>query len=296
METQKKEANKFKMIAVALTLALTSTVAGLVYYQHKASDLDKGLAETRLKHEKTLSEKLAAEKDALTLKGQLGNLEKLKKSIEEQLAAKVKEVSEKEKQLASYRNDSKKLKEAKKEIEVLNDVRAEMQRDVENLNHTIASINKELDKLKAENLALTNENKMLNDNVNTLCQSIINNSMTETLKKNGNLTVNARRTKSIKLGFDLPEDLSTGLTCKITAPEGKIVSSMDTDSDITVSIAEVLDSELTATLELMPGKINNNTKHATITWKAKEKLKPGVYQLEVFSGSKNLGKTGFRLK
>lgn len=296
METQKHEANKFKIIAVALTLALTSTVAGLVYYQHKANDLDKGLAETRLKHEKTLSEKLAAEKESLTLKGQLSNLEKLKKSIEEQLAAKVKEVSDKEKQLAAYKNDSKKLKEAKKEIEILNGVRAEMQRDVESLNHTIASINKELDKLKAENLALANENKMLNDNVNTLCQSIINNSMTETLKKNGNLTVSARRTKSIKLGFDLPEDLSTGLTCKITGPDGKAVSSLDTDSDITVSIDDTYEDELTASLEVIPGKTNAKTKHASITWKAKEKLKPGVYQLEVYSGSKNLGKTGFRLK
>lgn len=295
METEKKEASKFKIVAMALTLALTSTVAGLVYYQHKASDLDKGLAETRLKHEKTLSEKLAAEKDAMTLKGQLSSLEKLKLSIEEQLAAKIKELGDKEKQLVAYKHDSKKLKEAKKEIEILNGVRAEMQRDVESLNHTIASIHKELDKLKAENLALANENKMLNDNVNSLCQSIINNSMTETLKKNGNLTVNARRTKSIKLGFDLPEDMSTGLTCKITGPDGKVMSSLDNDSEVTVSIEDLNEGELTASLEMMPGK-NAGTKHAVITWKAKEKMKAGVYQLEVYSGSKNLGKTGFRLK
>lgn len=294
METKKKGVNKYKIVAVALTLALISTLGGLVYYQHKNVALKDGLTESRLLNEKTLSEKLAAEKNVFQLKKDLGLLENLKKTIETQLAEKTKELSSKEKLLATYKNDSKKLKEAKKEIEVLQAVKAEMQKDVESLNSTLNSINKELNKLRDENLALVNQNKMLNDNVNTLCQSIINNSMTEALKKNGNLTVNARRTKSIKLGFDLPEDLSKGLTCKIIDPEGQIISSVDENSDVSIAI-EDMEEELTAALGIVGNK-PGNTKHAVITWQATKKLKPGVYQLEVFNGNKNLGKTGFRLK
>lgn len=294
METQKKGVNKYKIVAVALTFALVSSLGGLVYYQHNNSGLKDGLAKSKLETEKTLSEKLAAEKSAFQLKKDMTTLQGLKKSLEAQLADKVKELVSKEKQLAGYKNDSKKLKDAKEELKTLKAVETALERDIESLNNTLSSISEELNKLKSENLALANQNKMLNDNVNTLCQSIINNSMTEALKKNGNLTVNARRTKAIKIGFDLPEEMSTGLTCKITSPEGKILSSLDDDSNISMAVEES-DEELTAG-EGVIGSKGSGTKHTVITWKADKKLKPGIYQLEVFNGSKNLGKTAFRLK
>lgn len=82
MKNEAKGGNPYKVVAIALAVALLLVLAGLVHYVDKYKGLENGIVEAKLAQEKLLSEKLAAEKAVYLKEIELEELLQLKQGIE----------------------------------------------------------------------------------------------------------------------------------------------------------------------------------------------------------------------
>jgi hypothetical protein len=114
--------------------------------------------------------------------------------------------------------------------------------------------------------------------------------------KNDKLTYIARRTKKLKLTFDVPLNLNEPISYKITTPEGNTIT--PEDKTITSSI-EPDSSYLTASLSTVsptvPGNIKSSQK-VTVVYAPGEKFKAGEYKIQILSNGKNIGYCRLRLR
>ena len=121
---------------------------------------------------------------------------------------------------------------------------------------------------------------------------MVNNAELTALKgKKGKLTVKARRTTEVRMAFDLPEDLAKGANYKVTTPKGQNYTGASP------AIAAVHGSEETASMTAS-GKPSRTIRSSRVdlSFKPKGKLEPGVYKIDVSSGTDYLQTVYLRLR
>jgi len=114
----------------------------------------------------------------------------------------------------------------------------------------------------------------------------------EAFKKN-KLTVSAKKTKKLDVNFLIPaSNSSENLQFKITDPSGQLL----TANDGTIASVEVDESPI-LTADNSNNLFLKQTKQVKMEYKPKNKLKPGVYRIEI-SNSDNayMGSLQVRLK
>ncbi|MFH1001231.1 MAG: hypothetical protein V1783_10385 [Bacteroidota bacterium] len=283
---------KQKTISTAAIILFIAALIGLGVVLKWNSGLKTDLNDNRLKSEALLSEKLSLQKD----------LEKFNKEIEILNAANLKlnqslndakqQLAQKEAEIKAAKNDKSKLKSLEKQL-------AELKKGKTELENQIAKLNQNITQLKIDNEALNNtiaglesENATLKNNLK-IYTVIADNFKIENLKgKKDKLTICARRTKKISIGFDIPQSLVSGIKFKITSPEGKIYT-----SDNEYITTKIIDNkkELIVSVGLFDGQFEKSNR-VEMTFNPKEKLSAGTYQIETSNGNKILGKSQFSLK
>lgn len=232
-------------------------------------------------------ERLASERlmgDKLQLEKQIGELEKRlvrekemangNRSTIADLEQRVKEAKERHRDLEhrARRNDrtQKDLATSEKALGELRGQLANAQGRAEDLERQLAKLQMERDGLIAD----------LADQRNA--RTMVNNAQLEALRgKKGKLTVVAKRTKQIRMAFDLPEELASAANFKLIAPGGKTYESGEAAISMSIDAAE---DEPIAAIDMVEGIPTKRASRVHLKFTPEKKLEPGTYRIDVRSG------------
>jgi hypothetical protein len=152
------------------------------------------------------------------------------------------------------------------------------------------SLSRDLDQLTAERNALLAQNKTLADQVKNLSFTGSNFKIEVLRGKNDKLTVKARRTEKISIGFEVAAGVSALdrqlIHVDLLSPDGSLLEGKP-------EVAVEGGSPLSASTD--EGVTTSGPQKVSITYAPKEKMKKGTYTAIVFHGNTLLGKAQFRL-
>ncbi|MEZ4721158.1 MAG: hypothetical protein R2813_04695 [Flavobacteriales bacterium] len=282
-----------KAYAAIITLMVFATTAGLIWYHDAMSEWMESANAEKIKNESLLSEKLSLEKSIADMMGELNVMKGQNASVTKKWKDAVAAQKGSESKIDQMSNENAKAKKLIKEVEGLRSIKAEMTTEMERLKSDYANAMAENLKLNQQVAMLKDENIELTSMIASLNQVAVNNSLVEATKgKKERLTVAARKTKKLKVGFDIPEEMVGNLYFKMITPSGDQVSS----NESTISFYE---SEINSELIASSDNVITETvkkKHIDMVYKPEAKLQSGIYKIDVYSGKNYLGTSRVHLK
>ncbi len=294
MTTENKKVIKNKVIAGSLTTLLIAAIIGLLYLQDSNKSMSDLLDATKLKSERSLSEKLSLDKEIDNLKKQKINLGNKNSELDKLLASSNSALAKKEKELKAVQWDKNKSKKLESELAEIRKVKGELENQIAMHNETIKRLRGENEQLSMNAASLKEQNEALIASSKVANAINANNWKVETTKgKRDRLTVVARRTNKISMGFDIPQNLVENINFKITTPNGATLPEgdrlsyvvIDNDSDFVASLSPYIES-------------NGVTKRIEMTYrpKANEKLVAGIYKIDVYEKNVYINSYQVRLR
>ena len=287
METNIK---KERAIAAGSVIFLLASLIGTGVFYNSTLSLKKNLNEEKLKTELMLSEKLNFEKDIVSFKTELNDYKGKNEELDKVLASTQKMLEEKEAMVKSITSENANVKSLKKQIADFNKLKKDFESQASVLNESIKKLNSEKEVLNNTIASLKEENKMLAANLDVLTSLTADSYLVESTKKNGKLTVISKRTKKMTLTFKVPQTLNESISFRIVKPDGTQVEG----SDKAISFKEVNDSyDLYASISPEEIKV---FKKIEMTYEPKEKLKAGLYKVEMLNAGKYMGSCNVKLR
>lgn len=271
-------------VAVILLLSLIST--GIYLTENKS--LTKGLNEEKLKHELLLAEKVSLDKEIANMRAQINALQGTNSELDKVLAETSARLNEKEAELKKINRENGSIKSLRKKNEELAKIKSDLEAQIPGLQSAISKLNSEKDALNQTIARLTEENKQLNDNLNNFV--IVDNYLIETTKGKNKLTVKAKRANKIAMSFKVPNTQVSNISFRITKPDGTQVKG--NENGLAYNVVND-DENLLASMTLDNIKVS---KKIEMTYTPKEKLKAGIYKIEIYNGDKNVGSCNIKLR
>ncbi len=292
--------SKESVIAMIVTLLFVIATGVAVYMFNQNAAQKEALKGEKVRNEKMLSEKLTLAKEIDKLKKDIEGHKGQNSALDKKLANLEQQLSQKEGQLnAITKSHNLSLNDYKSQL-------AELQKMRDLLNAELAAQNDQMMVLTKENGTLRDAIAMMevsNEDLVTknyvLSQIISENYGVEAHKKKDKLTVSARKTKAIQLGFDVPSNLSENLSFVITSPDGNQTSSNNSKTINYTMINEFEFSDATATASIhttIPQSNIQQKKHVLLTYKPEDRLARGVYLINIYSDNAFIGSSQIRLK
>lgn len=283
------------IIATVVTMLLVISMGSGLYFLNGKNGAERLLTDEKLKSEKMLSEKLALAKeidklkrDILTQTGKNGELSKNLQSMQQQL-------TKKETELAVLNKSLNELGWYKKQVADLKKSKELSDRELSDLKSKLVTLEKENNDMLYSVTVLQEDNNLLTERNQMLSGLMANNYGLEAHKKKDKLTVKAKKTKAIVMGFDIPYEMSERLSFTITNPDGTKLASNQSKS-IFYAVNENLESN-TVILASTKGlsTIGKHTKRVTLTYHPEKKIKGGVYLIEIYAEDNYVGTSQIRL-
>ncbi len=268
-----------RIIAAASTALFVIALVGMIIIHDSNRSLEDMLNGAKLKNENILSEKLSLDKEIKNFKAQLAALQGKNKELDKYLATANADLAKREKELKAANSN----KTSAKELANLKKMRGDLEKQISALTAQIASLESKNADFSSQLASLTAKNKELMANNELMKAFAANNYRVETSRgKNEKLTVVARKTKKLKMGFDLPQTVVENIQFKIKTPEGKVIDKQE--DGLTATIVDMEDgSDLIASLEPM-GDFEV-TKRIEMKYEPKKKLSKGVYTIDIYNGT-----------
>lgn len=281
-----------KSIITAAVILLLAAILGIGYFYSANKSITSILNKERLYGEKTLSEKLALEKDIDAFKTKINAMSGKNDELDKMLAATNQKLSDKENEIRRIYRENGNIKALKKEIAELTQLKKDFELQAASLNEMIKSLNKEKMALNETIAALQSENKQLAANLDILSSMTSDNFLVETTKKKGKLTVMAKRARKMTVSFNVPNNVSENISFKIIKPDGSKVDGKENGVAYrVVNPEEGLTASTSAVIETV--KVS---KKIEMTYQPKEKQKPGIYKIEMYDGDKYIGACNVKLR
>jgi DNA repair exonuclease SbcCD ATPase subunit len=280
-----------KVIAVMTTALLVASLVWLMNTNRVNNSLEAGLQEQKLKSEGLLSEKLLLEKDIEKFKGQLFKL----KDENTDLDGIVKSITAK---LKNQESDYLRMKRANASLGQIKKQRQELQALKNELENELTTIRASYAALEAKNKELNNSvaslqerNKMLSDDLNRATLAAVDQSQIQAVKgKSEKLTVKAKRTKKLIASFEVPANLKS-LSFRITDAKGNVLSK----DDGTIA-STIIPSDGNYTASSDSEAVGNKLQKVQMVYLPKERLKTGVYTVEILNENLYVGSLKVKLK
>ena len=290
MKTTVKKEN---VIAAILAILLVPLSVGTFYYLDESNSLKKELNGEKLKHEMVLSEKLNIEKLADKLKEDLVAMKGKNNSLSNMLESANASLSQKQKELDGVLRKLSGMKVLEKSLAEMKSIKSELENKVKMLDYSLNQVRNENDLLTRENEVLKNENEMLAQNISIMGEMLAGNFRIESQKKvSQKLTAKAKKTKKMVVSFDLPQDLVTNISFRVTTPDGQVVSSKE---DGIAYVVVEKEGALYASIKSEDGEFSV-VKRVEMTYKPNAKLSGGIYKIEVLNNNKKVGTSQVRLQ
>lgn len=276
-----KAEKRDQIVAAVSTALLVVALIGMVIIHDSNRSLEDMLNGARLTNESILSEKLSLDKDIRNFKNQLTSLHSKNKQLDKQLADANTLIAGKEKEL-KYASPAR-TRSLEKELGDMKRMRSQLEKQIADLNTQMKSLEGTNNDLNSQLVSLSAKNKELTANNELMKAFAANNYRVETSRgKNEKLTVVAKRTKRLKVGFDLPQTVVEKIEFKIKTPDGKVI---DKEEDGLSSV--ILDAEDGSDLmvSLEPLGDFEVTKRIEMRYEPKKKLSKGVYTIDIYNGN-----------
>lgn len=281
-----------KSIITAAVILLLAAILGIGYFYSANKSITSILNKERLYGEKTLSEKLALEKDIEAFKTKINAMSGKNDELDKMLAATNQKLSDKENEIRRIYRENGNIKALKKEIAELTQLKKDFELQAASLNEMIKSLNKEKMALNETIAALQSENKQLAANLDILSSMTSDNFLVETTKKKDKLTVMAKRARKMTVSFNVPNNVSENISFKIIKPDGSKVDGKENGIAYrVVNPEEGMTASTSAVIETV--KVS---KKIEMTYQPKEKQKPGIYKIEMYNGDKYIGACNVKLR
>lgn len=267
-----------KIIAATSTALFFVALIAMMIIHDSNRSLEEMLNGAKLKNEATLSEKLSLDKEIKNYKAQLASLQGKNAELDKYLATANADLAKKEKELkAAGRSQSN-----AKELANLRKMRADLESQVSALIAQIANLEGANSDLTQQIASLTSKNQELKSNNDLMKAFAANNYRMEASRgKSEKLTVVARKTKRLKMGFDLPQNVVENVQFKIQTPDGTVIDKQE--DGLTATLMDIEDgSDLIASLEPM-GSFEV-TRRIEMKYEPKKKLGKGVYTIDIYNG------------
>lgn len=285
------EKSEKRITAIAVLILIAALIGNILLFTANRS-LTKDLNTEKLQTELMLSEKLALQKEIETFRNQIHSLSGKNAELDKLLAETSQKLSEKEAQYNEIVRENKNIKKLKKQLALaeLEQMKKEFESQVLALNGEIAKMNLEKDELNRTIASLQKENQQLATNLDILSSITGDNYLVETTRRKDRLTVIAKHTKKITMSFNVPENMVENISFKLTKPNGTQVDGKD--NGIAYKVVNG-DEGLTASLSGGDIKVS---KKIEMTYEPKEKQKPGIYKIEMFNNDKYIGACNVKLR
>ncbi len=285
MSTSEK---RIKIAAAILTCLFFIALAGVVTLHDSNNSLAELLDGSKLKSESLLSEKLLHDKEINNLRTQIASQEGQNKDLDQLLSNARKQLEQKQREIAAKGPNVK----YNRELADLKRIKTDLERQMADLNIQMRSLESSNSELTAQLSEANAKNKELAGSIKAMETLAINNYRIDATKKNDKLTVVARKTKNLSMGFDLPVNLAENVQFKIKTPEGKVIDK--SCSELAYGI-ESSPNELFASVEPIALGMEVS-KRVEMSYKPKERMKKGLYVIDIYNGETYVTSCQVRLK
>lgn len=282
-----------QIIAASTTGLFLIAFFGLFSLNKSNHSLQDLLNKNSLQSEKTLSEKLQLEKEIAKMQKEYDFLEGRNVQTDLLIRDLKHKLAQKEAAIKSIASDKSASAKYKKEIESLKQMRTQLEAEITKLNGSIASLKSENERLTGTIASLEAKNKEMTDRNELLSTIAATNFRVDATKgKKDKLTVIARQTKKLTLGFDVPESDVETVQFLIHTHSGKTVKQ---GKNLAISIANDKSENLYASVNMFPD-ITDKKKHLEMTYKPDQKMEKGIYTIDISNKDVYLGSCQVKLR
>lgn len=280
-----------KAIAMVTTALFIASLLWLTNTKRINSSLETELREESLKSESLLSEKLFLEKDLEKFKEQLFSLKDKNKDLNALVKETTARLNNQEADYNRMKKENLSLAQVKKQRQELTALKSQLENELQNLRSSYAELEAKNHELTSTVASLEERNKILSDDLNRAMFASVDQSQLHAVKRNNErLTVKAKRAKKLVASFEVPANLKN-LSFRIVDANGKVLS-----SDAGLINSSILPSETNYTASSDPEIEGNRLQKVEMTYTAKEKLRSGVYTVEILNENLYVGSLKVKLK
>jgi hypothetical protein len=280
-----------KAIAAVVTLLFVISLFWLLSTRRANDSLVAGLHKEKLKSESLLSEKLVLEKDIqkikdqlVALKGESSEYNNIVKSTTEKLHAQESEYNR-------MKKDNLTLASIKKQRQELISLQAQLEIELQSLRNSYTDLELKNKELSTVVMSLEEQNRILTDDLNRAMFATVDHSQIQALKgKAGKLTVRARKTKKLIANFEVPSNLKN-LSFRLIDSKGNLLT-----ADEGTIASTILPSDNNFTASTDASMLGNRLQKVEMIYLPKEKLKTGVYTVEILNDNLYVGSLKVKLK
>ncbi len=282
IDTTTRSRMRKRIVLGVLAFLTLSGYMSTVYFKGENQRLTQVADDSRLHSERLLAERLQLEK-------RIAELHVRGEKYQEELSASEIRVEALRHRMEATVAHSKGLEGAarkgphlEKEVASLRTMNEQLELKVTTSANSVRDVEDLLYKVTLERDALAAK---LEDH--QAASRMVNNAEVDGLRgKNGRITVVARRTKEVRIAFDMPENLAQGASFKIIAPDGRDYTGADPSVSRTIDQMEM---EPSASIELMPiSSPGERASRVHLKFTPAEKLQPGTYRIDVMAGGEYL--------
>ena len=285
-EGKKKVMKQFSKSKLVATVATTGFVLALgfgIMQQHQNAKCTEAMNESKLFGEKSLSEKLKLQKQFDQTKSELTGIQQKNVELKKEIASEKRQLKETRTKAEALGKDNGRVKSLEKQLSESKKNKAAIEAQLAELGQKIKSLEEQNQSLDLVAKKAQAEAKKAKDDL-ALNHSLASNFRAEAHKgKKSKLTVLAKKTKKMVVGFDVPQSLGEGVKFQVKTPSGKKY----------MSGSDELKAQQVSNTGLIFASAGNPemevTKRIELTFKPKDKLEAGIYHIEIINGSTKVG-------
>lgn len=279
-----------KAIALVTTGLMVASLFWLMNTKRVNSSLEAGLEKEMLKSETLLSEKLSLEKEIERFREQLLELKDKNLDLNNLYNSTSAKLERQEADYNRMKRENMSLAQIKKQKQELIALRSQLENELQSLKTSYAELEEKNNELNTTVATLQEKNRVLTDDLNRTMFASVDQSQIQAVKgKSERLTVRARKAKKLIANFQVPTNLKN-LSFRVVDARGNALSQND---GTIASTSTPSDANLTASSD--PGIEGNKLQNVEMVFTPKEKLKTGVYTVEILNENLYVGSLKVKL-
>ena len=280
-----------KAIAVVTTTLLVASLFWLMNTRTLNTSLEAGLQDEKLRSESLLSEKLLLEKETQRIRDQLFTLKDQNRAYDELVKTTSARLSAQEAEYNRMKKENLSLAQIKRQRQELAVLNNQLENELQSLRKSFADLASKNPELTSAVASLEERNGILSNDLSKAMLAAVDQSQIQALKgKTEKLTVRARSTRKLSATFEVPSNLKN-LSFRITDAKGNLLTSKE--GIITSSVAP---SEHSYTASADADILGTRSQKVEMVYLPKEKLKAGLYTIEIMNENLYVGSLKIKLK
>lgn len=263
------------LIPVLSTVGILALVASISTGEEEHSSKERDLL---LRNERLIGEKLELEKQLALRDEALLNEQRTSAQTDQRIHQLQNALAQAQQAAAANGGRSKEVDKLKRQLAMLQTSKENALASLEGRYHAERDLQEQLEQLRMERDALAARLEQ-----QQLGSHLVNNAMVQAIRgKRQHPTVKARRAREIRMGFDLPKEIASDATFKITCPDGKTHAGEDLATTVVTSARQ--DEALAAIHPMTMDHTKDRTARVHLKFTPKERLAPGTYRIDIWAG------------